>query len=76
MSQEALGKPIRLSPRQLEEILDPYHFVKVRNILGGPAPGVVRKSIERHRKRLGRHSIWLAEKQKLLRNYSLHLKTL
>jgi argininosuccinate lyase len=76
ISQEVLGKPIRLPPQDVSLVLDPFHFVRVRKILGGPAPGVVRRSIDRHQKLLTRQEMWLREKQKLLSSYSSRLKNL
>ncbi len=37
--KEKVGKELPLSDREIDEALEPEHFVAVRNTLGGPAPG-------------------------------------
>jgi argininosuccinate lyase len=34
----ALRPSLRLAPEEIKQALDPVHFVRIRNIVGGPAP--------------------------------------
>ncbi len=73
-SRELWAKPILVPPARISRILDPHHFVKVRKVFGGPAPAVVRRSINRHRKLATGHRRWLAGAAERLRQYPRHLE--
>jgi argininosuccinate lyase len=72
-SARITGNAIRIPGRQISQILDPFNFVRVRKVTGGPAPQVVKKSIERQFKRLSDHKHWLLEKEELLNSYAKQL---
>jgi hypothetical protein len=44
-----LGDSIRIPSQQMSQILDPLHFVEIRDIFGGPSPRTVKESLARHR---------------------------
>lgn len=72
-SARITGNAIRIPARQISQILDPFNFVRVRKVTGGPAPQVVKKSIESQLKRLNDHKHWLLEKEELLISYAKQL---
>ncbi|MCG0239132.1 MAG: argininosuccinate lyase [Firmicutes bacterium] len=47
-----LGRPLRLDPERVRQVLDPEHFVAVRRVRGGVAPAEVRRMLAN---RQGRH---------------------
>jgi len=48
-SRKILGNSIRIPSQQMSQILDPLHFVEIRDIFGGPSPRTVKESLARHR---------------------------
>jgi len=56
----------KLSREEIEQALDPEHFVRIRNITGGPAPERTREALARARERQGTLEQWLAEKARTL----------
>jgi argininosuccinate lyase len=63
LAPEILGRSLNLAPAVLLEALDAKHFVAVRTIQGGPAPGAVLAEVDVTRKELAQAVQWLAEKQ-------------
>ena len=53
------GKPVGYTAGELEEILSPVHFVRVRTTLGGPAPEQTAMAIAASRSRLASDQRWL-----------------
>jgi argininosuccinate lyase len=72
-SAKITGSAIRIPVRQISQVLDPINFVRVRKLIGGPAPQVVKKSIESQLKRSSDHKKWLVEKEVLLNSYAKQL---
>ncbi|HVN82931.1 MAG TPA: argininosuccinate lyase [Terriglobia bacterium] len=73
-SGDLLGERICIAPSQISQILDPYHFVRVRRVFGGPAIPVVRQSIRRHMKRAAQLQLWLERTETGLRQYPERLR--
>jgi argininosuccinate lyase len=75
-SRGLLGDPIRVSPAQIRQTLDPLHFVKVRRVFGGPAPDVLGRSIRRHVRLTAKHQSWIARTTERLCQYPHRLSHL
>jgi argininosuccinate lyase len=57
---------VRLSEVELAHALDPVNFIRVRNVMGGPAPERTGEAMERERGRQREIEEWLAGKTALL----------
>ena len=55
------GRAARLAEPELRRYTTPEHFVAVRTLPGGPAPGPLAESFARYRAELGDARAWLAE---------------
>jgi argininosuccinate lyase len=44
-AQAVIGRSLSLHPTELAEALNPYHFVEIRSLPGGPSPQEVRRMI-------------------------------
>ncbi|MBZ5569808.1 MAG: argininosuccinate lyase [Acidobacteriia bacterium] len=64
-----IGRALTVARRELERALDADNFVRVRTIVGGPAPSAVSTEIDAARREQARFSEWLQEKQRLLHRY-------
>jgi argininosuccinate lyase len=53
--QAVLGRTLPYTEAQLEAILSPEHFVRVRTTLGGPAPAETTRALEASRALLAQH---------------------
>jgi argininosuccinate lyase len=62
-AQSVLGHPLGIDEQTLREALDPWHFVRVRAIPGGPAPAAMRRSLNEHGERLHFDRAWLVNEQ-------------
>jgi argininosuccinate lyase len=62
VSSRVLAKPVVLAPKQLEEILSPARFVRVRTTLGGPAPSETARARDASSKALEADQAWLSER--------------
>jgi argininosuccinate lyase len=56
-----VGRPPRLSEAELRRYTTPEHFVAIRTLPGGPAPGPLGASLARYRADLEAARAWLAE---------------
>jgi argininosuccinate lyase len=56
-----VGRPPRLGEADLRRYTTPEHFVAVRTLPGGPAPGPLEASLGRYREELGAARTWLDE---------------
>ena len=54
-----VGRPPRLGEADLRRYTTPEHFVAVRTLPGGPAPGPLEASLTRYRSELGAARTWL-----------------
>ncbi|WP_082310972.1 argininosuccinate lyase [Paenibacillus sp. FJAT-27812] len=59
---KTIGIPLRLSEKQLKQALDPYHFVQIRTLRGGPSPSEMNRSLNAQQKRLNDLNLWLKER--------------
>ena len=73
---EATGRQLSLSPDDVRDALDPEHFVRVRAILGGPAPDETRRALAVERKREAEDESWHAAKAESLAQASERLRAL
>lgn len=73
---EILGRPLRLTPEDVRRALDPEEFVRVRTILGGPAPSETRRALDAERQREGADENWYGEKLSALERSREKLRTL
>ncbi|UUZ90358.1 argininosuccinate lyase [Paenibacillus sp. P25] len=44
-AENIIGRPLRLSAEELKQALDPVHFIQVRSLRGGPAPGEIERAL-------------------------------
>ena len=62
-----------MTAERLRETLDPAHFVKVRERLGGPAPSETARALAEERERDRQHEGWYAAKAGALASYAERL---
>jgi argininosuccinate lyase len=62
----AQNPAIKLDRKTIEQSLDPVHFVKVRRIIGGPAPEVVSDALARARIEQSKIEAWIHSQQRKL----------
>ena len=53
---------LKLTREEIEQALDPAHFVSIRNIIGGPAPEQTRDALTKARERQTEVQSWIAAK--------------
>lgn len=68
-SQEVIKRPLNLSLDEMTTALDPEHFVKVRNVLGGPAPQETRRAAAVERERERSDETWYEARLAVQENY-------
>jgi argininosuccinate lyase len=61
-----LRPSLRLTEQEIIRVLGPEHFVRIRNIVGGPAPEQTRAALARARDEQARMEAWIAGKTALL----------
>src|SRR5215469_376311 len=61
---------LRLSRQDILEALDPAHFIRIRKVVGGPAPERTRESLVRAWESQQGFEAWLAQKRQRLRPVS------
>ncbi|MNS16939.1 Argininosuccinate lyase 1 [compost metagenome] len=64
--KEETGTELRLSPQQLEQAIDPVHFVRVRQLTGGPNRDEVQRSLEGKSRRLTALNEWKEDTSRLI----------
>jgi argininosuccinate lyase len=69
-----LGRPLTVTPGELEQALDPDHFVAVRRVPGGPAPEAIAVQLDLQREAAMEAQSWLEEKLGLMEDYRAALK--
>lgn len=52
IAEETIGKKIKISHKEIQQALDPVHFVEIRKITGGPSPVEVKRMLADRRKAL------------------------
>jgi argininosuccinate lyase len=58
---QVVGRPPRLGEADLRRYTTPEHFVAVRTLPGGPAPGPLGASLARYRSELDAARAWLGD---------------
>jgi argininosuccinate lyase len=61
VSSRVLGRAVVLAPEQLQEVLSPEYFVRVRTTPGGPAPSETARARQDSSRALESDQAWLAE---------------
>ncbi|MDQ3134418.1 MAG: argininosuccinate lyase [Acidobacteriota bacterium] len=61
VAREVLGRELRITPEEVRIALDPEQFVRVRTILGGPAPEETRRALDGERMRERANHQWYDE---------------
>lgn len=74
LAPEYLGREPRSTEKEWLDALDPEYFVKIRRVIGGPAPDEVGRQIERARKEAEASQIWLDDKLAILARYPERLQ--
>ena len=69
LAPETLGKALQKRREAWLRALDPEHFVRIRNIAGGPAPEAVRAQIASAKREQAEAHEWLEAKRALLEDY-------
>jgi len=75
VAREIIDRPVSLTPDEVTKALDPENFVKVRGILGGPAPGETRRAVAFERDQEKDDEQWFKTRQAELENYPQRLRT-
>lgn len=65
-AQRILGRPLTIPRSELEAALDPWHFVAVRRVEGGPAPEAVAAQLEGQTAQLEAEQRWWDETRRRL----------
>jgi len=63
-SQRILGRDVTLDQAQLEQALDPVHFVQLRSLTGGPNPQEIRRMANDRRQKLKDIQAWYDDTMK------------
>jgi argininosuccinate lyase len=61
-----LRPSLRLTPEEVEQALDPEHFVRIRNIVGGPAPERAAEALAQALSKQSEIEAWIEDKTALL----------
>lgn len=69
LAPKVIGRSLTTGEETLRQALDPAHFVAVRNIPGGPAPGAVQHAVRLAEEEWQQQETWLQEKSALLAAY-------
>lgn len=75
-AREVLGRPLALSEEEMRESLDPAYFVRVRTILGGPAPAETTRAIVVEDEHARADEAWCELKTRALSDYASRLAVL
>ncbi|MCA1603671.1 MAG: argininosuccinate lyase, partial [Acidobacteria bacterium] len=75
VSREIINRSVNLTPDEVTKALDPENFVKVRGILGGPAPAETRRAVTLEREQEQDDEQWYETRQADLENYPQRLRT-
>ncbi|HML16106.1 MAG TPA: argininosuccinate lyase [Bryobacteraceae bacterium] len=61
-----LRPSLRMTRKEIEQALDPEHFVRIRNIPGGPAPEQTADALKRAQEQQRRFEAWIETKNVML----------
>ncbi len=75
-AQGVTGTRLGVSAEAVRDALDPEHFVRVRSILGGPAPVETRRALAAERERASADETWLSTTTESLARSSRDLRAL
>jgi argininosuccinate lyase len=70
----ALRPSLRLAPEEIEQALDPVHFVRIRNIVGGPAPERTAEALAQALSEQREIDTWIEAKTTLLDDAQIRLR--
>ncbi|TFJ93175.1 argininosuccinate lyase [Lentibacillus salicampi] len=65
-AEKITGNKLNLTEEELEDALDPEHFIKIRSLEGGPSKDRVKKAIEERVQQQNDLDNWLKEKKGIL----------
>jgi argininosuccinate lyase len=65
---EVIGRKLKINEESLTLALNPKHFVKVREIIGGPNPSEVGRALNGQAQRLDNEKAWLDSKRSSIHN--------
>ncbi|HKN31610.1 MAG TPA: argininosuccinate lyase [Terriglobales bacterium] len=74
LAPETIGHSLRTPPGELLRALDAENFVRVRRVVGGPAPETVKTEISRAHQELAEIEAWLKGKWELLERYPQRIR--
>ena len=74
LAPKILGRPLAMRRDAILRALDPVNFVRVRGIVGGPAPRAVAAQITTARRDLATAAAWINKKRELLESYQRKLR--
>lgn len=74
VSQEVLGRPLRLAPEIVQRALDPVAFVQARTTPGGAAPAATGAVLQAQAERRDADEVWLRREQQRLARAEDNLK--
>ena len=57
---------LRMTREEIEQALDPEHFVRIRNIPGGPAPEQTADALKRAQEQQRKFESWIESKNAML----------
>jgi argininosuccinate lyase len=62
-AREVIGKDLVMTAEELRLALDPVHFVKIRNLPGGPNADEIKRMITQRTSSLQADAAWLAQEK-------------
>ncbi len=73
-AEETVGRKLNLTADELEKILSPEHFIKIRKVYGGTAPEEIEASLIVEKQDTESDKKWLQEKREKLNSAKLMLE--
>jgi len=74
LAPELLGRKLQVPSSELLRSLDADNFVRIRRVVGGPAPVAVQTEIEHTRSEIRQMAAWLQQKVELMSRYRQRLR--
>ena len=72
-AQATINRLLDLTAQEVQDAMNPEHFVNIRGILGGPAPEETRRAWQVENKRAANDAKWFAERETALQHYRVPL---